>query len=136
MARERGKNLLAVDDPAALDGLRFRAERGAAGCSRAAFRKRLRVDRAILDNALVMDRAAALVLGAHGLVHVEVVSERAGPQGRANMHVPGQRRRAAIAADLVRSKRIGLIIGAKPPMLLRNRYAEQSAAMQVRVILG
>ena len=63
MAGERGKDLLAVDDPAALDRLRLGAERDAAGRGRAAFRERLRIDRAVVDDALVVHGAPLLVLG-------------------------------------------------------------------------
>src|ERR1700758_2436371 len=52
------------------------------------------------------------------------------------MHIPGQRRGTAIAADLSCSERIGLIVGAKTAVLLRNRDAEQPGAMQIGVILG
>ena len=136
MARERGKDLLAVDDPAALDRLCLGAERDAAGRGRAAFRERLRIDRAVVDDALVVDGAPALVLGAGGGVHVEIVGQRTGPQRRADMHVPGQRGRAAIAADLGGRERIGLVVGAEAAVLLRNGDAEQAGAMQIPVVLG
>ena len=61
---QRRENLLAVDDPAAFDRLCLGAERDAAGCRRAAFRKWLRVDRAVADDALVMHGATAFVFGA------------------------------------------------------------------------
>jgi hypothetical protein len=52
------------------------------------------------------------------------------------VHVPGQRRGAAIAADLGGGQRVGLIAGAEAAMLLGNGDAEQARAMQVPVILG
>src|SRR6266446_8132277 len=52
------------------------------------------------------------------------------------MHVPGQRGRAAIAADLGGGYRISLVVGAEAAMLLRNSDAEQAGAMQIPVILG
>src|SRR5450756_165419 len=52
------------------------------------------------------------------------------------MHVPGQRGRAAIAADLGRRQCIGLIIGAETAVLFGNGDAEQAGAMQIPVILG
>ena len=136
VARKRSKDLLAVDDPAALDRLCLGAEGDAAGRGRAAFRERLRIDRAVVDDALVVHRAAALVLGAGGGVHVEIVGQRAGPQRRADMHVPGQRGRAAIAADLGGGQGIGLVVGAEAAMLPGNGDAEQAGAMQIPVILG
>ena len=136
MARQRGKDLLAVDDPAAFDRFCLGAERDAAGRRRAAFRERLRIDRAVVDDALVVHGAAALVLGAGGRVHVEIVGERPGPQRRADVHVPGQRGRAAIAADLGGRDRIGLVVGAEAAVLFGNRDAEQAGAMQIPVILG
>ena len=136
MAGQRGEDLLAVDDPAAVDRLRLGAERDAAGRGRAAFGERLRIDRAVVDDALVVHGAAALVLVAGGGVHVEVVGERAGPQRRADVHVPGQRGRAAIAADLGGGQRVGLVVGAEAAVLLRNGDAEQAGAVQVAVILG
>ena len=58
-ARERGEDLLAVDQEAAVDRLRLGAERDRAGGRRAAFRERLRVDRALLDDAPVVHRRGA-----------------------------------------------------------------------------
>ena len=136
VARKRGKNLLAVDDPAALDRLCLGAERDAAGRRRAAFRERLRIDRAVLDDAPVMHRAARLVFGAGRGIHLEIVGERTRPQRRADMHVPGQRGGAAIAADLGGRDGVGLIVGAEAAMLFRDRDAEQAGAVQVLVILG
>ena len=52
------------------------------------------------------------------------------------MHVPGQRGRAAIAADLGGGQRVGLVVGAEAAMLLWDGDAEQAGAMQVPVILG
>ena len=120
MARKRSENLLAVDDPAALDRLRLGTERDAAGRGRAAFRERLRIDRAVIDDALVVHGAPALVLVAGGGVHVEVVGQRAGPQRRADVHVPGQRGGAAIAADLGGGQSIGLVVCAETAVLLRD----------------
>jgi hypothetical protein len=80
VARKRGEDLLAVDDPAALDRAGLRLEGGAAGRRGAAFRERLRIDRAVGDDAAVVQRAPALVRGAGRRVHVEVVGERARPQ--------------------------------------------------------
>lgn len=65
-----------VDDPAAFHGLCLRAE-GDAACGRsAALGERLRIDRAVLDDALVMNRAPPFVLGAGLSVHVEIVGKR------------------------------------------------------------
>ena len=119
-----------------LDRLCLGAEGDTAGRSRAAFRERLRIDRPTVDDALVVHRAPALVLGAGGGIHVEIVRQRPGPQRRADMHVPGQRGGAAIAADLGGSQRIGLIVRAEAAMLPGNGDAEQARAMQVPVILG
>ena len=52
------------------------------------------------------------------------------------MHVPGERGGTAIAADLGRRQRIGLIVRAEPAMLLGNRNAEQADTMQVAIILA
>src|SRR6266404_1712298 len=52
------------------------------------------------------------------------------------MHVPGQRGRAAIAADLSSRYGVGLIIGSKPAVLPGDCDAEQACAMQIPVILG
>ena len=136
VARKRCEDLLAVDDPAALDRLRFGTERDAAGRGRAAFRKRLRIDRAVLDDALVVHGAPALVLGAGSSVHFEIVGQRTGPQRGADMHVPRQRRGAAIAADLGGGYRVGLVVRAEAALLSGNGDAEQAGAMQIPVILG
>ena len=136
VAGKRGKDLLAVHEPAALDRLCFGAEGDAAGRGRAAFGERLRIDRAVIDDALVVDRAPPLVLGAGRRVHVEIVGERTGPQRRADVHVPGQRGRAAIAADLGGRQRVGLVVGAETAMLFRDRDSEQAGAMQIPVVLG
>jgi len=89
MAGKRSENLLASDEPAALDRFCLGAERNAARRGCAAFREWLRIDRAVLDNALVVDGAPALVFGAGGGVHLEIVGQRTGPQRRADVHVPG-----------------------------------------------
>ena len=81
-----------------------------------------------------MHRAAAFVFGAGCCVHVEIVGQGAGPQRRADVHVPGQRGRAAIAADLGGRQRVGLVVGAKAAMLPGNGDAEQAGAMQIPVI--
>jgi hypothetical protein len=83
-----------------------------------------------------MQRTPAFVLGAGGGIHVQIVGERARPQRRADMHVPGQRGRAAIAADLGGGERVSLVVGAEATVLLRYRDAEQARAMQIPVILG
>src|SRR5581483_6490471 len=121
---------------AALDGLRLGAESHAAGRGRATFGERLRIDRAALNDPLVVDRPPPLVFGSRCRVHVEVVGEWAGPQRRADMHVPGQRGGAAITADVGGSERIGLVVGAKSAMLLRDGYPEQAGAVQILVVLG
>src|SRR5260370_15288427 len=52
------------------------------------------------------------------------------------MHVPGQRSRAAIAADFGCRYCIGLVVGTEATMFLRNGDAEQACAMQIPVVLG
>ena len=52
------------------------------------------------------------------------------------MHVPGQRGRAAIAADLGGGDRVGLVVRAEAAVLFRDRDAEQAALVQIAVILG
>src|SRR3954453_2898823 len=99
MAGERCKNLLPFDDPAPLYRPCFRAESDTACRCRTALREGLRIDRAVLDDTLVVDRTSPLVLGADLCIHVEIVGERTRPQRRADMHVPRERSRAAIAAD-------------------------------------
>ena len=85
----------------------------------------------------VVDGAAALVHGAVLVAHVEVVGERAGPQGRADMHVPGQRGGAAVAADLG-----GAIVNRRGsrrrarPAPSGMQMAEQAGLVQVVVVLG
>jgi len=80
-------------------------------------------------------RAAALVLGAGRGIDIEIVGQRSGPQRRADVHVPGQRGRAAIAADLGSRECVGLVVGAEAAMFLRDRDAEQAGAMQIPVVL-
>src|SRR3954454_3667844 len=90
----------------------------------------------MLDDALVVDCTPLLVLGAGLSIHVEIVGERTRPQRRADMHVPGQRGGAAIAADLGGRDGVGLIVSAETAMLFGDRDAEQAGTMQVLVILG
>ena len=52
------------------------------------------------------------------------------------MHVPGQRGRAAIAADLGGRQRVGLVVGAEAAVLFGNGDAEQARAVQIAVVLG
>ena len=136
VAGQRGEDLLAVDDPAALDRAGLRLEGGAAGRRGAAFREGLRIDRAVGDDAAVVQRAPALVRGAGRSIHVEVVGERARPQGRADMHVPGQRRRAAVAPDLGGADRIGAVAGAEPALPFRDADGEEAGLVQVAIVLG
>jgi hypothetical protein len=46
--------------------------------------------------------------------HVEIVGQCAGPQAGAGMHVPGERGRRAIAADLGGGRAVGAEAGAQP----------------------
>lgn len=135
MPGERSEYLLAIDDPAALDRLCLGAKGNAAGGGRSALGEWLRVDGAFVDDPLVVDRAPAFMLRPRRRIHVEIVGQGTRPQGRADMHVPGERRRAAVAADLGSRERVGLVVGAKAAMLLRNRNAEQPRAMQIRIIV-
>src|SRR5690606_11149598 len=57
-AGQRGEDLPAVDDIAAFDGLRLGAESDRTGGGRTAFREGLRIDRAVSQDALVMDFTA------------------------------------------------------------------------------
>src|SRR5664280_698640 len=52
------------------------------------------------------------------------------------MHVPAQRRRAAITADLGGRQGIGLVVRAEAAVLPGNGDAEQARAMQIAVVLG
>src|SRR5450432_1909830 len=51
------------------------------------------------------------------------------------MHVPGQRGRAAIAADLGGCECVGLVAGAEAAMLLGDGDAEQASAVQIPIVL-
>jgi hypothetical protein len=133
--RERGENLLAADQKAAIHRLCFRAERRRARCRRAALGEGLRVDRAVLHDAPIVRRPPLVVLGAFVRAHLQVVGERAGPQGRAHMHVPRQRGRAAVAAELGRGEAVGAVRCAGPAMLFRHADAEQPLTMHVAEIL-
>ena len=122
-AGQRGEDLLAVDEEAAVDRLRLGAERDGAGRGRAAFGERLRIDRAALEDALVVHAAAARVRARDRRRSCQVVGERARPQGRADMHVPRQRSRAAVAAELGGGEAIGPEIarrGRHPPSGCRS----------------
>ena len=79
-ARQRGEDLLAADEEAAVHRLGLGAERRRTGRRRAALGEGLRVDGAVADDALVVQAAAAVVLGALLGAHLEVVGQRAGPQ--------------------------------------------------------
>src|SRR5258708_2879787 len=136
MAGKRSENLLASDKPAALDRFCLRAERNAACRGCAAFREWLRIDSAIVDNALVVDGARPLVWGGGGGFHLETAAQGTGPQRRADVHVPVRRVCAAISADLGGRYGVGLIVGAEPAVLPGDSDAEQAGAMQVSVIFG
>src|SRR6185437_17084554 len=97
---ERGKDLLAVEHIAARNPARDRAEGRLARGSGAAFGEGLRIKGAFLDDAPVMLCAMPLVPRALLRREIEVIGQRARPQGRADMHVEGQRRRAAITSEL------------------------------------
>src|SRR5262249_59520437 len=126
-----GENLLAVDDESAGRRPRLGAEGDAARRRGAAFRERLRVDRAVIEDAPVVQAAARNMGGAVGRAHIEIVGERARPQGRAYVHVEGERGRAAVAAELRRRETIGAIAGAEPAVLLGDADAEQALAVHV-----
>jgi len=74
------------------------------------------------------------VLGARRLIHRQIVGERAGPQRRTNMHVPGERGGATGTGDLRRGQRIGLIVSAEAAMGMRNADREQPGVAQVGVV--
>jgi hypothetical protein len=77
VTRERRKDFLAVDDPAAFDRFCFGAECNATGGCRTAFRERLRINRAIANDTLVVNGAPAFVFGASRRIHLEIVGQRA-----------------------------------------------------------
>ena len=52
------------------------------------------------------------------------------------MHVPGQRGRAAITADLGGRNRVGLIVRAKTAVLFGNGDAKKTGAVQILVIFA
>src|SRR5215831_15438166 len=61
--RERSEDLLAVDDEAILDRPRLRAKGRRAGGGSTPFRERLRVDRALLHDAAIVNAPALIVRG-------------------------------------------------------------------------
>src|SRR6185503_20608977 len=132
-AGQGGEDLLAVDAPAAVHAPGRGGERRRAGGCRPALREGLGVDGAVLDDAGVVDGAAAPVLGAIRLTHVEVVGERPGPQARADVHVVGERRGAAVAPDLGGRRHVGAVAGAEASLLLGDAQAEQAGIAHVAV---
>ena len=134
-ARERGEDLLAVDQKAAVDRLRLGAERCRARRRRAAFGEGLRIDRAVLDDAAVVRAARRVVRGALRGAHLQIVGERAGPQRGAHMHVPRERGRAAVAAKLGGGETVGAERCAEPAMFLRHADAQQPFGVHVAEIL-
>jgi hypothetical protein len=72
-------DLLAVDNPAALDRPGLGAERNTAGRRRATLRERLRIYRAVLDDTFIVHGAPTFMFGPCLGIHVEIVGERTGP---------------------------------------------------------
>ena len=82
-----------------------------------------------------MEGAAGLVLGAGGGVHLQVIGEQAGPEGGADMHVPGQRGGAAMAAEFGGGEAIGAEISAQAALLARDADTEPAFGVHVAVIV-
>ena len=98
-------------------------------------RRELGVDGAVADDALVVQPAALVVLGALLNRHHQVVGQRAGPQRGGHVHVPGQRGGAAIAAELGRGEAIGAVAGAEAAVSLGDADGEQALGMHVAEVL-
>ncbi len=134
-AGQGGEDLLAVEQPAALDLGCGRAERRLAGRGRAAFGKRLRVDLALLDDALEVHGAIGFMLLAIGRRHVERFGQGAAPHRGARVHVERECGGAAIPADGCGDDAIGGEISAQPAVLLRYAQPKQPGIAQIVVVL-
>ena len=133
--RERGEDLLAADEEAAVDRLRLGAEGDAAGGRGTAFGEGLRVDGAVADDALVVQAAALVVLGALLGGHDQVIGQRTGPQRRGDVHVPGQRGGSAVAAELGGGEAVGAVAGADAAVRRRHADGEQAFLVHVAEVL-
>ncbi len=136
MARQRCKDLAAIDNPAAIGPQRRGAERRLAGRRIAALGKGLGIDRAILEDAVVMAGPHGGVFLALRCAHIDAIGQNTRPQAGTDMHVEGQRGGTAIAADFSRRQHIGAQIGAAPTMLGGNADAKKVLRLQIGVILG
>ena len=132
--RQRCPDLAPVDEPAAVDLFRRRAEGRTAGGGRSAFAERLGIDGAVFHHAGKVQLAPLQVFGAFGVGHGNAVCQHAGPQRGADVHVPGQRGRAAKAADLGCHHGIGGVVGAQAAMGLRHAQAQKAGLAQFVVV--
>ena len=133
--RQRREDLLAADEVAVVDPGRDGAPGRLARGGRATFGKGLRVDLALPDDALVVDRAVALVVLPLLARHVERIGDHAAPQARRHVHVEAQRRRAAMPAHLGRDHHIGAEVGAVATVAAGHADAEQPGLAQVGVVV-
>jgi hypothetical protein len=128
-AGQRGEDLLAADDVAAVDLARQRAPGRLAGGRRAAFAEGLRIDLAAFDDVGVVHAAVGLVVGALLGRHVQRVGDEAGPHGRrAHVHVVRQRGGPAVAADLGGHHHVGGEVGAQAAVAARHADLQQAGA--------
>src|SRR5262249_26702712 len=67
--------------------------------------------------------------------HLQIIRQRPRPQGRTDMHVPGQRGRAAIAAELGGGEAVCLEIGPEAALLLRHADGKEAFRVHVAKIL-
>ena len=132
---QRGENLFAVDDVATVHLSGQRAKRRLACGSRPALGKWLRIHFSVFDHTPVVHFSVGFMVGALLGCHVQVVGDKPGPHGRADMHVQGQGRGAAMAADLGGGHDIGGKVGAPTTMFFGYADSEQSGLAQVGVVL-
>ena len=125
-----------VDPVAALDRPCHRAERRLAGSGGAVrLGKGLGEQHALLDDAAEQGLAPAVVPGAHGIGHVEFVGQARCPEQGGGVHVEGQRRGRAPAAQFGRDQGVSPVVGAHAAMLFRDRQGEKAGFAQVGIIL-
>src|SRR5882672_104615 len=133
-AGERGEDLLAVDAPAPVDTRRRGAEGRAPGGRRASLGEGLGVDGAFIDYLFEMNRTMGVVLGTLRRRHVQIVRQRARPEGGAGVHVEGEGGSPAVLAQRRGHERIGLEVGPAAAEFLRHAQAEEARRAQLGVV--
>jgi hypothetical protein len=131
---ERGEDLLAADQEAAVDGLRDRGDPGG-GAPAQPLAERLAVQQPALDHAVEQDLAALVEQVEVVAGEAELVGDRAGEQARRGVHVERERRGTAVAAELLGDEGVGDEVGPEPAEAFGHAQPVEAGSAQIGEVL-